>query len=333
MNQSQKDLLVSISPHIKSTEDISNIMYAVIFALIPVVLASIYFFGLLAIKLISTCIITATSTEYIFQRLRRKNTTIGDGSAIITGLLLALTLPPSLPLWAASLGTFFAIALGKQIFGGLGYNFFNPALLGRAFLMATFPVVMTNWTHPFGLDAVTSATPLALMKFEHSIISHKSLLLGNVSGSLGETSAIAILIGASFLLIKRVIDWRIPVSFLGTVVFLSGTFWIKDPQGFADPLWHLLAGGLMLGVFFMATDLVTTPVTRRGRVIFGVGCGIILMLIRFWGGLPEGVMYAILLMNAVTPLINRYTRPLRFGEQRKRISIIRKSKSIGEKRR
>jgi electron transport complex protein RnfD len=309
--------LVSTSPHIESPEDIPKIMYSVIIALIPVIISSIYLFRLLAIKLIVVCIITAIVTEYIFQKLRKKDVTVVDGSAIITGLLLAFILPPSLPLWAASLGTFFAIAFGKQIFGGLGYNIFNPALLGRAFLMAAFPVLMTSWTKPFGLDAVTSATPLAQMKFSHSFVSHQSLFLGNVSGSLGETSALAILIGAIFLLIRRIIDWRIPAGYLGTVALLSGIFGLIGPKEFADPLWHLLAGGLILGAFFMATDMVTTPVTKTGRLVFGIGCGVILILIRFWGGLPEGVMYSILLMNAITPLINRFTRPRRFGEQKK----------------
>lgn len=308
--------LVSASPHIKSGEDISKIMYLVIIALIPAVISSIYFFRLLAIKLIVVCITTAIVTEYIFQRLRRKRVTIADGSAIITGLLLAFTLPPRLPLWTAALGTIFAVAFGKQIFGGLGYNIFNPAFLGRAFLMATFPVLMTTWTNPFSWDAVTSATPLAQMKFSQSLVSHQSLFLGNVSGSLGETSALAILIGASFLLIKRVIDWRIPAGYLGTVALLSGIFWLINPKGFADPLWHLLAGGLILGAFFMATDMVTTPVTKKGRWIFSIGSGVLLVIIRFWSGLPEGVMYSILLMNAVTPLINRFTHPRIFGEQK-----------------
>lgn len=309
----EEHFLVSTSPHIRSTEDIAKIMYSVIIALLPVAIASIYFFRLRAIKLMAVCIITAMVTEYLFQRLRKKEITVFDGSAIITGLLLAFLLPPSLPLWVALVGTFFAIALGKQIFGGLGYNIFNPALLGRAFLMATFPVLMTSWIKPFSLDVVTSATPLAQMKFSQSLVSLQSLFLGNISGSLGETSALAILIGASFLLIKKIIDWRIPAGYLGTVALLSGIFWLINPEGFADPLWHLLAGGLILGVFFMATDLVTTPVTKRGSWVFGIGGGVLLIVIRFWSGLPEGVMYSILLMNAITPLINRFTRPIRFG--------------------
>ncbi|MCQ9208410.1 MAG: RnfABCDGE type electron transport complex subunit D [Omnitrophica bacterium] len=314
---SEKYLLVSAAPHIRTPEDIPKIMYAVLIALIPVVIASVYFFSLLAVKLIVVCIITAVFSEYIFQKLRKKNTTALDGSAMITGLLLALTLPPNLPLWAAALGVVFAIVLGKQIFGGLGYNIFNPALLGRAFLMAAFPALMTSWTLPFNLDAVTGATPLAQMKFAQSLVAHQALFLGNISGSLGETSALAILIGAVFLLLKKIIDWRIPAGFMGTVVLLSGAFWLINPEKFADPLWHLLAGGLILGAFFMATDMVSSPVTRKGKWIFAVGCGVILMLIRFWGGLPEGVMYSILLMNALVPLIDRFVLPVRFGGKRK----------------
>lgn len=307
------DLTVTVSPHIKSPEDIRRIMYSVIIALIPAVLTGVYFFEWLAVKLIAVCIITAVLTEYIFQKLRKKKITAFDGSAIITGLLLALVLPPGLPVFAACLGTVFAIALGKQVFGGLGYNIFNPALLGRAFLMAAFPVLMTSWVSPFTLDTITRATPLAAMKFSHEIICYEHLFFGNVSGSLGETSALAILIGAMFLLYKKILDWRIAVGYLGTVAVLSGIFWVADPQKYVYPLFHLLAGGLILGAFFMATDMVTTPVTKKGRWIFGLGCGVILMIIRFWGGLPEGVMYSILLMNGVTPLINRFTRPVRFG--------------------
>lgn len=311
-------LLVSTSPHIKSPQDIPNIMHTVVIALIPAVISSIYFFRLPAIKLIAVCVITAAATEYIFQKIRKKSITALDGSALITGLLLALTLPPALPLWAAALGAFFAISFGKQIFGGLGYNIFNPAFLGRAFLMAAFPVLMTSWTNPFSLDAVTQATPLAQWKFEHALASHHSLFLGNVAGSLGETSALAILAGAALLFIKRIIDWRIPAGYLGAVAVLGGAFWLIKPGQFPDPLWQMFAGGLMLGAFFMATDLVTSPVTKKGRLIFGIGCGIILVLIRFWGGLPEGVMYSVLLMNAVVPLINRYTVPVTFGRRNKK---------------
>jgi len=307
-------LIVSVSPHIISEETVPKVMYGVILALVPAVIASLYFFGVQAIWLIVTCILTALLTEFIFQRLRRKSVTVTDGSAVITGLLLALILPPSFPLWAAVLGAVVAIALGKQIFGGLGHNIFNPALIGRAFLAATFPVLMTTWRSPF--DAVTTATPLAMMKFEGVKTPYLELFLGSTAGSLGETSSLALLVGAGYLLFKGYIDWRIPASFLSTVAVFGGTFWIINPGEYPNPLFHLLAGGLMLGALFMATDPVTTPVTKRGRWVFGLGAGVLVIIIRLWGGLPEGVMYSILLMNGLTPLINKYTLPRRFGETR-----------------
>jgi electron transport complex protein RnfD len=219
------------------------------------------------------------------------------------------------------LGSIVAITIGKHVFGGLGYNIFNPALLGRAFLQASFPVAMTTWTNPntiqlTNVDAVTTATPLGLFKFEGVLTKHFDLLFGNIGGSLGETSAIAIIIGGVFLIVMRYADWRIPVSILGTVIVLAALFWFIDPVKYPDPLFHILSGGLLLGAFFMATDMVTSPVTVKGSWIFGIGAGIILVMIRNYGGLPEGVMYSILLMNSLTPIINRYTRPRYFGEPR-----------------
>jgi electron transport complex protein RnfD len=224
-----------------------------------------------------------------------------------------------LPLWAAALGAVVAISLGKQVFGGLGYNIFNPALVGRAFLQSAFPVLMANWEKPLQwlsatVDTTTMATPLALMKFETRMTPYLKLFSGNVGGTLGETSALALLVGGIFLLYKRYIEWRIPLSFLGTVALLSGLLWIVRPHQYGDPLFQLLAGGLILGAFFMATDPVTAPITVKGYWIFGIGAGVLVVTIRCWGGLAEGVMYAILLMNAVTPLINRYTRPAIFGK-------------------
>jgi len=233
-----------------------------------------------------------------------------DGSAVITGLLLALCLPPKLPLWMAAIGAAFAIAFAKCAFGGLGYNIFNPALIGRAFLMASWPVAMTTWTKPLTYDAITTATPLGLWKMQNIATPSINLALGNVSGCIGETSAIAILIGGVFLIAKRYIDWRTPLSYIGTVAVL--TFVLGQ-----DPLFHILAGGLFLGAFFMATDYVTTPVTRKGRIIFGVGAGVIVVVIRLIGGYPEGVCYSILLMNAFTPLIDRHVRPQVYGVKRK----------------
>ena len=288
-------------------------MWGVFIALLPLVIASIIFFKLLAVQLIVSCIISCVATEAIIQKIRKKPITISDGSAVVTGMLLALVLPPAIPVWQASLGSVVAIGLGKQLFGGLGFNIFNPALLGRAFLMAAFPAFLTKWTHPFTLDAVTSATPLGLMKFEHVQVPYLDLFLGNISGSLGETSALAILLGAAYLFFRRYADWRIPLSFLLTSSLLGGILYLTDPAAFPTPLFQTLSGGMLIGAIFMATDPVTSPVTKKGRWIFGIGCGIFVIVIRTWSGLPEGVMYSILLMNSITPLLNRYTKPSRFG--------------------
>jgi len=238
----------------------------------------------------------------------KSEVTIMDGSAALTGLLLALCLPPSFPFFAAILGSIFAITIGKQIFGGLGYNIFNPALVGRAFLAAAFPVHMTTWT-------VTSATPLAAMKFSHQLTPYWKLLMGNVGGCIGETSALLLLLGGIILTLpgKR---WQIPLSYLGTVFVLGGIFWLINPAQYPDPLFHLLAGGLMLGAWFMLNDPVTSPITKKGMVIFGLGAGILVVVIRLFSGLPEGVMYSILIMNAFVPLINRYTRPRILGRKK-----------------
>jgi len=310
-------LIISVSPHQKEKVNSTKVMRGVTCALIPAVIASIYYFRLRAFLLILVCIAGTVLTEAIFQKLRRKSVTVYDGSAVLTGLLLALILPPTLPLWAGFLGAVMAIVLGKQLFGGLGHNIFNPALIGRAFLMASFPVMLTTWIKPGFFDAVSTATPLAMMKFSHNITPTIELFLGNTAGSLGETCAVALIIGGLFLIIKKYMDWRIPLTYLGTVFILSGILYLINPAHFATPWFHLFSGGLMLGALFMATDPVTSPVTKKGRYIFGVGCGLIVILIRNWGGLPEGVMYSILLMNAFTPLINRYTVPVQFGGGKK----------------
>jgi len=314
-------LIVTPAPHFTTGESIPRIMFTVIAALVPATLAAVYIFGLKTLGLIVACIGAAVLTEVIFQRGRRKKITVADGSAILTGLLLALTLPPRFPYIGAILGSVAAIALGKQIFGGLGYNIFNPALIGRAFLQATFPVWITTWERPFtwlspNAEAVSTATPLALMKFEAQVTSFSKLFWGNVGGSLGETSALALLLGSIYLVGKRYIEWRVPVSILGTVGIFGGIFWLINPEKYPDPIFHILAGGLILGAFFMATDPVTMPITARGFWVFGIGTGVLVVIIRLWGGLPEGIMYAILLMNAFTPIINRYTRPKAFGRER-----------------
>ncbi|KJJ84905.1 RnfABCDGE type electron transport complex subunit D [Candidatus Omnitrophus magneticus] len=306
-------LNINISPHIYSPVDTACLMKDVVIALIPAIIASVYFFRLAAVFVISTSVVTCVMTEFILQKLKKRKIKINDYSAVITGILLAMVLPPAIPLWMVVIGGIFAIALGKEIFGGLGCNIFNPALLARAFLMAAFPIALTTWQMPFTLDTVTSATPLGLAKFSHVITSYKDLFIGNVSGSLGETSALAILIGGIYLLYKKVIDYRIPLAYTAVVLIFSGILYTISPERNTPPLFNILAGGFMIGAFFMATDLVTTPVTKIGRLVFGSGCGVITIIIRIWGGLPEGVMYSILVMNSVTPLINKVTKGHRYG--------------------
>jgi electron transport complex protein RnfD len=303
-------LIVSTSPHIYSEESSTRIMWLVTFSLIPAGLAGIFIFGPGSLWVILVSMIAAVLTEALIQRLRRSAVTIFDGSALLTGLLLAYTLPPKTPLWLPAIGAFVAIAIGKQAFGGLGQNIFNPALVGRAFLLAAWPVQMTTWIKPGpAFDAVTSATPLAT---QFAGITYQDLFIGTRAGCIGEVCVLALLAGALFLLITGYISWHIPFSFVATV----GVFtWIFGAEGFfaGEWLFHILSGGLILGAFFMATDYVTSPLTNKGRLIFGFGCGLFTSIIRLWGGYPEGVCYAILLMNAATPLIDRYTKPRRFG--------------------
>jgi len=310
-------LIISSSPHLLSKENVHRIMYTVILALIPAVAASVYFYRLSAVILLLVCTITAVVTEFLVQRFMKKNPTAFDGSAAITGLLLALTLPPSFPIFGAVLGSVFAVAIGKQIFGGLGFNIFNPALLGRAFLQATYPVLITTWHDPVAasvmVDVVSTATPMALMKFEGVMTPHWPLLFGNVAGSLGETSAIALLIGGLFLRLRGYVNWKLPLGYLGSMAAFGGIFWLLDPSKYPDPLFHILSGGAMLGAWFMITDMVTSPTTPKGQWIFAIGAGVLAVTIRLFGGLPEGVMYSILLMNAIVPILNRYTRPKVFG--------------------
>ncbi len=312
----EHNLILSSSPHLGTADSVSRIMWTVVVALVPAAVMAVYYFGWPAIAMMVTCIVAALVTEAVINYIKGESLTINDGSAAITGLLLALTLPPSFDLTSGALGAIFAIVVGKQIFGGLGYNIFNPALLGRAFLQASFPVAITTWTNPRMLDAVSTATPLGGFKFEKITTALPDLLFGSTGGCLGETSAVVIIAGGLFLIINKYADWRIPASYLGTVFILGGIFWLINPAEYPDPVFHLFSGGLMLGAFFMATDMVTSPITPKGAWIFGIGAGILLIVIRLFGGLPEGVMYSILLMNAVTPLINRYTRPKYFGEPR-----------------
>jgi electron transport complex protein RnfD len=309
--------ILESSPHLRGGKTTPRIMYTVVALLLPMCIAGVYFFGTAALYRIILATAVALATEYIFLKLRKKDTSaVLDGSAVITGILLALTLPPTLSLFNVGLGSVVAIAIGKQVFGGLGYNIFNPALVGRAFLQAAFPLEMTTWVKPFffRLDSITAATPLGGLKFSHDLTPLKNVFLGNTGGCIGETSALLILITGVILLLLKMADWRIPVSIFSTVIVFAGILHLANPDKYADPLFYLFSGGLMLGAFFMATDMVSSPVTAKGTIIYGVGIGLVLMIIRIFGGLPEGVMFAILFMNAFVPLLNRYTKPRVFGE-------------------
>ncbi len=297
-----EELVISSSPHVRDEETVLGIMWKVVLALIPATAWASYYFGTQTLSIVGVCIVVCTASEYVFQKIRGIEITISDGSAVLTGLLLALTLPPAVPLWTAAIGALVSIILGKQVFGGLGSNPFNPALVGRAFITASYPVIMTTWT----VDGETMATPLA--QYADGVRpEYWDLFIGNVAGSLGETSAFFLLLGAAYLIYSGVLNWRIPAGMIVTVMVFTGIIG-------HDPLFHLLAGSLILGAFYMATDMVTTPVTPRGRWIFGIGAGFLVVLIRVWGGYEEGVMYAILLMNMTVPLVDRFSRPKSLGE-------------------
>ncbi|MGB2661002.1 MAG: RnfABCDGE type electron transport complex subunit D [Candidatus Omnitrophota bacterium] len=313
-----KKLTITSSPHVFAPLDTRAMMKGVLKALVPVVVAGLFFFKWQAFWVIVATIAGCIAAEYLLQRARGKDVAVKDFSAVLTGILLALVLPPSTPLWMAFLGGVVAIGLGKEVFGGLGHNIFNPALLSRAFLMAAFPVAMTIWSKPFTLDTITTATPLGLAKFSGTLTSYSSLFIGNVGGCIGETSALAIILGGIYVLYKKIIDYRIPLAFILTVAVFSGITHFIAPAKYSPAMFHVLAGGLLIGAVFMATDPVTSPVTKKGRWVFGIGCGLITMAIRIWGGLPEGVMYAILCMNAITPLIDRFARPRRYGEVKRK---------------
>jgi electron transport complex protein RnfD len=318
---------VSISPHIKSVETTARIIWTVNSVLVPAALAGVYFFGLKALLTIVVCIASAVASEYLFQKLMKRKVTVRDGSAFLTGLLLAMNLPPQAPLYVPVLGSCVAVLLAKQLFGGIGYNIFNPALIGRAFLLITFPKLLTTWNAPtaafFGVDTVTCATPLNILKLEgidrliEAFGGRSSLYLdffiGNRAGCIGETCIVALLAGGLFLIIRGYITWHIPAAYLGTVMLIA---WLAGGSGgvfTGDPLLHFLSGGIVLGAFFMATDYVTSPSTKAGKLIFGAGCGVLTMLIRLKGGFPEGCMFSILIMNCFAPLIDRFFRTRVFG--------------------
>lgn len=306
-------------------------MYGVLIALLPAFLVSVWVFGIGALTITATAMASCVLFEFLIQKyLLKEKTSLSDGSALITGMLLAFCLPANLPLWLVILGSLVAIGVGKMSFGGLGNNPFNPALVGRVFLFVSFPVPLTSWPEPLVnrftyLDATTGATPLAIMKeglkngdrineILGSIPFYADMFLGKMGGSAGEIAAVALLLGMAYMLIRKIITWHIPASILLTVTVFTGILWLVNPEQNPDPLFHLLSGGLMLGAIFMATDYVTSPMNVQGMWIYGIMIGIITVIIREFGTYPEGVQFAILIMNAFTPLINKYVKPRRFGE-------------------
>lgn len=338
---STRILTVSSSPHVHAGSSVSKLMYGVVIALLPAFAASLWFFGIGALIVTVTAVVSCIGFEYLINRyLLKRETSIGDGSALVTGLLLAFNLPSNLPAWIIVLGALVAVGVAKMSFGGLGNNLFNPALVGRVFLLISFPQQMTAWPVPLAsrlsyIDAVTGPTALGTVKetlarganaselLKHGVPVENGLMqvgdymsdfFGNIGGSLGEVSAFAILLGLAYMLIRRIISWHIPVSILATVLVFTGILWIVNPAAYFPPLFHLFTGGLMLGAVFMATDYVTSPMHPRGMLFFGVGIGMLTVVIRIWGAYPEGISFAILIMNAFVPLINKGFRPRLFGK-------------------
>ena len=322
--------IVSPSPHAYTDESVPKLMYGVIISLLPALAVSIYFFGIGMLIVSTVSVASCILFEYLIQRYMMKvSPTHLDGSALLTGLLLAFCLPANIPFWMVMIGALAAVGIGKMTFGGLGNNIFNPALVGRVFLFISFPVAMTAWPEPGQwmkyTDAVTGATPLGLMKeglatrtlveIMPEVPSFLNLLIGKSMGSAGEVSALALLLGMLYMMYRKIISWHIPISILATVALFTGILWLGNPERFADPLFHLLTGGLMLGAIYMATDYVTSPMSRKGMLIYGVGIGIVTVLIRIFGAYPEGVQFAILIFNGFTPLINKYVKPKRFGKE------------------
>lgn len=317
----ENSLYVSPSPHIHGGDSISKNMYGVLIALVPAFLVSLYSFGLGALIVTATSVLACVIFEYLIQHfLMKKEPTLCDGSAILTGVLLAFNVPSNLPIWIILIGALAAIGIGKMSFGGLGNNIFNPALVGRVFLLISFPAQMTTWpiADAFPMtytDAQTGATVLSLMNEGalDQLPSFVDMIVGHMSGSLGEVSAIALLIGFAFMLWKKIITWHIPVSILATVFVFTGLLHLINPVAYASPFIHLLSGGLLLGSIFMATDYVTSPMSKNGMIVYGVGIGLLTAVIRIFGSYPEGMSFAILIMNAFTPLINSYIKPKHFG--------------------
>ena len=329
-----RKLIVSPAPHVHGDESTRKIMKDVLIALAPSMLVAVYFYGLSAIKLLLVGVIACMGAEFLIQKyLMRTKVTVTDLSAAVTGVLLALNLPPTAPWWVIVIGAVVAIGVAKMTFGGLGHNIFNPALVGRVFLLISFPVIMTDWTVPAswfrpGVDAVTGATPLALVKeglaqgmtvdqilSANPDLTYGQMLFARAGGSAGEASALAIILGFIYLLVRRVIRPHIPVTIILTVAVMTGIFWLIDPSQYTDPLFNILTGGVLLSSVFMATDYVTSPMAVKGMVIYGIGIGVLTVLIRYFGSYPEGVSFAILIMNSIVPLLNKYIKPARFGKE------------------
>ncbi len=325
-------LNVSPSPHQQSSETTRKLMFGVVIALLPALAAAVYYFGTGAIIVTLTSVLACVATEFLIQKyVLKTKTSISDGSAVVTGLLLAFNVPSNLPLFIIVIGAVISIGVAKMTFGGLGNNPFNPALVGRVFLLISFPVKMTSWPVPSGFktgytDAVTGATPLGIISegvkngesitaLMDKVPSHMQLFYGYMGGSMGEIAAAALILGGIYMIWKKIITWHIPVAVLASAALFTGILWMADPTKYADPLFHLLTGGMMLGAIFMATDYVTSPMTPKGMIIYGTGIGVITILIRTWGAYPEGVSFAILIMNAFVPLLNMYIKPRRFGKE------------------
>ncbi len=325
-------LLISPSPHVHSGDSIEKNMYGVLIALIPAFICSAVFFGTGVFVVTLTSVVACLAFEFLIQKyLLKRQPTIFDGSALLTGVLLAFNMPSNLPVWIIVIGALVAIGIGKMSFGGLGCNIFNPALVGRVFLLISFPVQMTTWPRPLGfagsyVDASTGATPLAILKeavksgtpisqimSTGEIPGYREMVLGNMGGSLGEVAALALLVGFVYMLLRKIISWHIPVAIFATVFVFAGILHVCNPEQYASPIFHLLSGGLVLGAIFMATDYVTSPMSHKGMLIYGIGIGILTVVIRVFGAYPEGMSFAILIMNAFTPLINRYCKPVRFA--------------------
>ncbi len=320
-------LTVSPSPHIHTDDSTQKIMYRVVYAMVPALAWSVFVFGLDALRVTLIAVVACLAFEFIIQKyLLKVKPMITDGSALVTGILLAFNVPSNIPWWIIIIGSLAAVGIAKLSFGGLGNNVFNPALVGRVFMLISFPVQMTSWpvNAQSGIDAITSATPLSIIKegisngTPISEITQKlpttfDMLMGNIGGSLGEISALLLILGGLYMLWKKVITWHIPVSIIATVAFVAAIFWLITPTTYINPVYHVLSGGLMLGAIYMATDMVTSPMNPKGQIIYGIGIGLITISIRMFGSYPEGISFAILIMNAVTPLINTYVKPKRFG--------------------